>query len=536
MIKPYKHQRDLIKRTRKVLIDGLRHVICQSPTGSGKTVMFCDIAASAADKGNKVLIITDRIELLMQAGGTVESFNLNPYYIKAGATKINKEKSVFIAMSQTLRNRIKIPEWRDFIKNFIDVVIIDECHVQEFNYLFKGDLLIDKIVLGFTATPYRRGKMRQLGLDYERIMYGAPIKQLIEKKKLVNCDIFDCGAPELEGIDYNHMKGDYAEGSMFKVYDSPVLYKGLIKNYKKYTPGQKMIVFCCNIEHAIKTTVRLNKKGIHAKFISSKKGIPKEPKTDDIAAWVIYEERLKSYKYYKKHFPKYSGARKEVFEAFKNNEFTALVNVEIATKGYDCPDIAVVALLRATMSLCLYLQMTGRGGRTSKGKSHFTLLDFGENKQRFGSYDKDRDWDLWHNENKVGGIAPVKECGLTQEGEEIEGDGIVEEGCERLILAAYKICPFCGFKYPPKDEGKEIDLMLASIKDKKGVSLKMKRFDDMSWDELMQYRKIKKHQSAWLWRQLWLRDEEDEIRAFAAEYNWSRGVTEMAVNHCLKYV
>ncbi len=56
-------------------------------------------------------------------------------------------------MSQTLRNRIGLPEWYDFIKNDIDLVIIDEAHVQEFNYLFNNDLLITS---GGGASPLRR--------------------------------------------------------------------------------------------------------------------------------------------------------------------------------------------------------------------------------------------------------------------------------------------------------------------------------------------------------------------------------------------
>ena len=39
---------------------------------------------------------------------------------------------------------------------------------------------------------------------------------------------------------------------------------------------KKMIVFCCNVEHAIKTTIQLNESGYRAKFIASEKGKPKE--------------------------------------------------------------------------------------------------------------------------------------------------------------------------------------------------------------------------------------------------------------------
>src|SRR5690606_9648258 len=113
---------------------------------------------------------------------------------------------------------------------------------------------------------------------------------------------------------------------------------------------------------------------------------------------VIFKEKFKAYQLYEKYFYKYSGGRTEIFDGFNNNDFDVLVNVDIATKGFDCPDIQVVALYRATMSLALYLQMLGRGARVSKGKSHFTVFDFGGNKSRFGGYDVDRSWSLWHEE------------------------------------------------------------------------------------------------------------------------------------------
>src|SRR5690606_35183220 len=143
-----------------------------------------------SSKGKKVLIVTDRIELLTQAGGTIESFNMKPYFIKAGTKFIDKTKTVYIGMSQTLRNRLNDAVWKKFLINDIDLILIDEAHMQEFNHLFEGDFLKDKYVIGFTATPVRTGKMVQLGLQYDSMVSGKAIKWLIKKNYLVNCDIY----------------------------------------------------------------------------------------------------------------------------------------------------------------------------------------------------------------------------------------------------------------------------------------------------------------------------------------------------------
>lgn len=503
-------------------------------TVTHNTIIFSYISQNAIPKGKKVLILTDRTELLTQAGGTLGHFNINPYMIKAGAKIIDHRKSCFIAMSQTLRNRINKPEWQGWITKEIDIVIIDEAHIQEFNYIFESGLLDDKIVIGFTATPSRSGKMRQLGLDYERMVRGPQVKELVNKGYLVNCDIYDCGSPSMENVSINSKTNDYNYNSMANAFDKPNLYAGLLKNYEKYTPGQKMIVFCCNVKHAIKTCISFAEKGYQVKFVTSKKSKPKKPPQEATEGKKQkYLESLKAFEYYEENYSKFSGSRKTVINWFSKTDGAILVNVDMLTKGFDEPSIEVVALYRATKSITLYLQMIGRGSRINEGKPNFTLFDFGGNVQRLGSYEQNREWSLWHEEKKGGGgVPPLKDCGLTNKGKPIIGSGNVKNGCKRLIPISLDLCPFCGFKYPEKDPAKEIELELAKITDENGVSIKVKSFRQMSHYELKKYREIKEHHMAWLWRQLWMRGGESELRKFASYDSWNPSTTNRAVMFC----
>lgn len=535
----YDYQDDVVNKVRSNIIKGIKHQLIQLPTGGGKTVIFSYIAKNAALKNKNVVIITDREELLSQAGGTIKEFDINCTYIKAGAKYIDRRKNIFIAMSQTLRNRIEIPEWRDFLQKEVDLFIIDEAHIQEFNYLFESGVLEGKKVLAFTATPKRSGKMRQLGLDYEVLIRGGEVKDLIKKGKLLNCDLWDCGSPDMDGVKLNQITKDYNEQSMFERFDKPKLYQGLLSNYKSKADGKKMIVFCCNIEHAIKTTIIFQEAGYRAKFVCSEMSVPKEKSNPNEGERQTYLERLRRYNYFKENYEKHSGPRKEVFNGFKRGDFEILINVDIATKGFDDPTIEVVAVYRATKSLTLWLQMLGRGARTCDriGKTHFIGFDFGGNKKRLGDYDDNREWSLWHETSEKSGVPPLKECGITATGKEIKPSNEVQKGCKRLIMAAYMICPFCGFKYPEKKEGEEVELQLSKIKDENGVSIKSKSFSDMTWEELTIYRKIKSHKQPWLWRQLYGRgkdksSKENEIISYAAQYKWSAQTLEAALNYC----
>lgn len=496
-----------------------------APTGAGKTVMFSYICQGISAKNNKVLILTERAELLLQTGGTIKSFGLNPFYIRAGIKFINYNFNVYVAMAQTLRNRVKNKKWKDWLQT-IDLFIIDECHKQDFNYMFESGILNNKKVLGFTATPKRSGKMRQLALDYEEIIDSVSVQELIDMGYLVNDDYFGLESPDTSQFAYDYKKGDYDEKQMFSFYNKTQLYAGVVKNWMANCNGTQTLVFCVNIEHAIKTTLEFRAMGIDARFIVSPVTKPKEVIKGTLGQIALYIDRLRVYEYYKKYFSLYSGERNFIFTKFKNKDFPVLINAGIATTGYDNPSIETIIVNRATLSQQLWLQMIGRGSRPYPGKSHFNILDFGDNASRLGHYTTPQHWTLWHEPSSGGGLPPMKTCGLDSKNRPIYKD---KKGCERMILASYKICPFCGFKYPDKKKAKEIELEQILYDGQRSV--KVKKISDMTDDELMKYAKAKKHKQAWLWRQLYYRGGADKIREFGRNNNWTKGTIERAIDY-----
>lgn len=529
MINLRDYQQKGVDDVREFFSSGGKHAIFQAPTGAGKTVIFSYIAQNAVSKGKKVLILTDRTELLNQTGGSIENFGIKPYLIRAGTNFINFDQSVYVAMCQTLRNRIKKPMWANWILRNIDLIIIDEAHKQDFNYLLESELVKNKFVIGFTATPKRTGKMRQLGLDYEKIIPTVTVSELIKRSYLVTDDYFGVGGIDLNGIKYDPLKGDYSESDMFDRFNSPKLYAGVVKNWKEVANNTHTIVFCVNIEHVIHTCEEFHKNGINAKFIVSKMGVPKEPKEGaKDGEWVRYEERMRLYNLYLDSFGKWSGNRTTVIDQFKRKEFSVLINAGIATTGFDCPSIETVIVNRATTSSTLWLQMIGRGSRIYPNKTHFNILDFGGNADRLGHYTMEQHWSLWHESKEGGdGVAPVKMCGVDSNGKEIKSN---KKGCDRLILAAYKICPFCGFKYPEK-KIKEIDLKGVMYDTQQHTAVAVKKISDMDLIELHDYYKRKKHKPAWFWRQLYFRGGVELIKKFGKESNWKSTTIDKACQY-----
>lgn len=68
---------------------------------------------------------------------------------------------------------------------------------------------------------------------------------------------------------------------------------------------------------------------------------------------------------------------------FKKSRNGVLINVNMATTGFDCPDIKTIFMTRPTQSEVLYAQMIGRGLRKAKNKSHLNLVEFTDN---YGKY------------------------------------------------------------------------------------------------------------------------------------------------------
>ncbi len=71
--------------------------------------------------------------------------------------------------------------------------------------------------------------------------------------------------------------------------------------------------------------------------------------------------------------------------------------MSILTTGFDEPSVETIILNRATRSLTLYFQMIGRGSRILDNKSHFNVIDMGNNIARFGPWNAPIDWqEIFH--------------------------------------------------------------------------------------------------------------------------------------------
>jgi len=124
-----------------------------------------------------------------------------------------------------------------------------------------------------------------------------------------------------------------------------------------------------------------------------------------------------------------SKERARKIEDFKKHRLRCLISIAVLTTGFNAPATDLVAMVRATASAGLYVQIVGRGTRLAPGKTDCLLLDFGGNVERHGFIDAVRVRDKTQGIGK--GEAPAKEC----------------PACQALVPTGLRYCG-CGHKFP----------------------------------------------------------------------------------------
>lgn len=374
---------------------GNRRMILCAPTGAGKTIMFTYIAKNHIEKGGRVLVFTHRKELLSQAGGAFEKFGLEPELITAGS-KPDLTKPLHVSMIETFDRRKD--EYSIFIGSRT-LIIIDEAHLNSFTKIFE-EIPEKSIVIGATATPYRKGKkLPELAEFYNDIIQGVDTPDLIQMGFLSSAKTYgvkiDLSKAKLKGDDYD----------VSEYYEENKMWHGVVENWKRLTPRTKTLLFSSNVENSKRVTQEFNNNGFPARHIDGT-----TPKRD----------------------------REEILEWFDKTRDAIVCNCGILNAGFDQPDIETIILYRATTSLPLYLQMCGRGSRIAPGKKEFSILDFGNNVQRLGFWSDPREWSLRNDIKKSNkeGEHPIKIC----------------PGCSAMIAISAKNCQYCGHEFVKTEE------------------------------------------------------------------------------------
>ena len=333
-LRPY--QREAMDAVISQWDSGVSKTLLVLPTGCGKTIVFAKVTEQCVMRGDRVLILAHRGELLEQAADKIKkATGLCSAVEKAEESCLGSWYRVVVGSVQTLMRDKRLSM---FERNHFDTIIIDEAH-HSISDSYQNILgyFSDAKVLGVTATP-DRGDMQNLGKVFESLAYEYTLPRAIKEGYLSPIKAVTIPLDlDLRGV--STQAGDFKASDIDSALD-PYLFQ-IADEMKNYCKDRKTVVFLPLVKTSQKFRDILNSKGFKAAEVNGS--------SDD---------------------------RSEVLKDFENGRYNVLCNSMLLTEGWDCPSVDCVIVLRPTKVRGLYCQMVGRGTRLCEGKTELLLLDF----------------------------------------------------------------------------------------------------------------------------------------------------------------
>ncbi len=328
-IQLFDYQLDMKSRIEKEFMSH-QSVMAQMPTGTGKTHLLAAVVKSG---GQRVWIVAHRRELVGQIEETLSRYGIS-----------SSDKRVKALSVQWLSRHY------DEIEDEPGLIVIDEAHhALAKTYKEMWERFPKAKFLGLTATPCRLSGKGFTDL-FDVLVQSWDIPEFIRKGRLSAYDFVSIKTDSvtqqlIDSLEKRGADGDYQAKEMDAVLNKRPSIERLYRSFREFAKDKKGIVYAINISHARSIAQYYQAQGVNAVAIDSK--TPAEE-------------------------------RRRLIERFKKtsaNDIQVLVNVDIFSEGFDCPDVEFVQLARPTLSLAKYLQMVGRGLRVAKGKKSCVMID-----------------------------------------------------------------------------------------------------------------------------------------------------------------
>ena len=391
------HQLDVVQKIDEGFADGHRCQLLYAPTGFGKTEVAMAIMKELSTKYKKTAMVLDRIVLVNQTSTRLARYGINHGVMQSDHWRYRPMERIQICSAQTLEKRDTFPD--------IDLMIIDECHVQRksvIDYVKKNPSLK---VIGLTATPFTKG----LGTTYSNVVGAKSTGDLIESGWLTPLKIFIAKEIDMTGADKNAF-GEWKEEEVTKrgMQITGDIVSEWIKNTNQLFGGpKKTVVFCAGVDHGRDLERQFKEQGFNFVAISYKED-------DQFKADAIEE------------FSK------------PDSDIHGLIATDILTRGFDVPDVMIGVSARPfSKSFSSHVQQMGRIMRPFEGKKFGVWLDHSGNYLRFRN-----DWDKLFSE----GVTDLDDSEEKTKKELTEKEKASAKcpACSSLWIWPSNVCGFCG--------------------------------------------------------------------------------------------
>ena len=336
--------------------------IMEAAVGAGKSVMIAALAKRVHNEapGTRVLVLMHQRELLDQ-----NLAKLKAIWPEADAGVISASHGKRQITSQIIFATIgSIYKIAHLLGN-IGIVLADECHMIQTKETGMWRKFLSELfalcrttrIIGWTGTPFRgNGVWLTEGASplFTHIAARISMRTLLDSGYLSPLTTA-CTSTRIDATDVRMSGGDYVLSDLAKVTDRDDLVQATCNEIVQIAHDRKRwLVFAVTVQHAENVTSALKLRGINAGIVTGE-----TPKAE----------------------------REQTIGAFRRGELRCLVNVAVLTTGFDTPEVDFIALLRATKSPVLYVQIMGRGMRLAPGKQDCLVADFTDTIETLGPVD-----------------------------------------------------------------------------------------------------------------------------------------------------
>lgn len=364
------YQSDFNDAIRQAFRSGATRVLGVGPCAMGKTACFCRMIHGAMEKGNRVMILLHRNELVEQ---TMKALRLEEvaHGVIAQGYAVNQFHKVQVASTWTLARRLDkiIPP---------DLIVVDESHrIASATYTKILAAYSTARVIGVTATPERLDG-KGLGQIFSHMIRGPEMSWLIQEGYLSKPKYLSVPV----GFDDTGLKVRFGE---FKPEDTEIMEKpqivgDIVQHYRKYADGLSAIAFCRSVKHAE-----------HLAECFRTAGYPAESLDGQMTR----------------------NVRKDRVSGLRDGSIKILTTCDLVSEGFDLPAVGCGILARPTASLVIFIQQVGRvlrpiyaagadlttragrlAGQAMGAKPRAIILDHAANVRRHGLAEDFRDWSL----------------------------------------------------------------------------------------------------------------------------------------------
>ena len=340
-VTPRYYQDEAVNAVRDEFIKGVRSTLLAMPTGSGKTMVFSEIARRVIEKDGRILVLAHRDELIKQAASKMDLFGVDAAIEKSGrhARALGNPDCV-VGSVQTLTPGRLAREWP---RDYFDLVVFDEGHRatrknQTYYNIYQHFGKKARFLL-VTATPNRYDEEPLLAesIAYEYKLWDAmtdPAGPYLCPLVYVQCDVdIDLRGLRAKGEDYTAADLEARIGPMVEI---------LANAIRQEAEDRQTIVFTPQIKSSMAMGTALQSMGIRADYVYG----------DDP------DRELK--------LENYGVGRTQMICG----------TPDLLGEGVDLPETAAIGLCFVTKSRGRYSQAVGRGTRLKSDGGNCRIIDF----------------------------------------------------------------------------------------------------------------------------------------------------------------